>query len=227
VHKISHYVAAATVWSADTRVSGREQLAFKRLLSGVAFVFFANTCNGGDLNPLDDRNAAENAMMTWSDVGAPVGHMLLIRHGTDKCVVRFTTFHRGHNAKPETSFNSGAESFSGEYDWFYAKTPSRRDQEPVYEVGHRTVSLRASAGVGRLSFQTADNEIVCGPLKLAWFYPVRVGFNGRDSARDIGIELAPTRWTTIEKVNFDDPALRWYKQDEARKPMLIPMDNLP
>jgi hypothetical protein len=199
----------------------------ERTVTCIALMTISAACLGEAMNPLDDQNAADNAMMTWSDAGAPVGRMLLIRHGTDQCIVRFTAFHRGHDAKPATSFNSGAESFFAEYDWFQASASANGDHGPVYERGHRSVSLQGSVGVGRLTFQPADNEVRCGPFKLAWFYPVRVGFNGRDSAKDIGIELAPTRWTTIEQVNLEDPALRWYKLDEARKPMLIPIKELP
>jgi hypothetical protein len=191
-----------------------------KIASLIALIFSA-ACLGEGVKPLDDHNAADNAMMTWFDVGSPVGHMLLIRRGADRCVIRFTTFHRGHDAKPETAFNSGAESFFAEYEWYHA------NQGAGYETGHRAVSSQALTGIGRLAFQPGDDEVHCGPFKLVWFYPVRVGFNDRNSVKDIGIELAPTKWTAIEQVNFNDPALRWYTVDESRKPTLIPIERLP
>jgi hypothetical protein len=198
-----------------------------RIVTLIALLTLSVACLGEGVSPLDDRNAAHNAMMTWFDVGSPVGHMLLIRRGADRCVIRFTIFHRGHDAKPETSFNSGAESFFAEYDWYHPTANSDSHQGAGYESGHRAVSRQTSTGVGRLAFQPGDDEIHCGPFKLVWIYPVRVGFNDRDSAKDIGIELAPTKWTVIEQVNFKAPALRWYAVDEARKPTLIPIEQLP
>jgi hypothetical protein len=193
----------------------------------VAFTVFSALCLGGNVDPLDDGNAADNAMITWFDVGAPVGHLLLVRQSANSCVVRFTTFHRGHDSQPSTLFNSGEESFSAEYDWFYLKKSSAESHHPTYDRGHRYLSRRSSFGIGRLAFQRGEQEVECGTFKLAWFYPTRVGFNSLDSATDIGVELAPTRWKTIEQVNFEDPALRWYKLDESRKPILIPTDQLP
>jgi len=199
----------------------------QRMAVTVALMVFSALCLGGNVDPLDDTNAANNAMITWFDVGAPVGHLLLVRQGTDTCVLRFTTFRRGHDSKPSTSFNSGEESFSAEYDWFFPKKSSAEPHHLTYDRGHRNLSRGSSSGIGRLAFQGGDQEVQCGSFKLAWFYPTRVGFNSSDSTKDIGVELAPTRWNTIEQVNFEDPAIRWYKQDESRKPMLIPMDQLP
>lgn len=199
----------------------------RRTVTFIALLILSTNCIGDINNPLDDANAAGNAMATWSDVGAPTGRMLLIRRGTQQCVVRFTAFHRDRDAKPATAFNSGAESFFAEYDWYHAVVVGDDQSIPRYERGHRTVALQALAGIGRLAFQPADNEIHCGSFNLVWFYPVRVGFNGRDSVKDIGVELAPTKWSAIEQVNYKDPALRWFTKDEARKPMLIPVDKLP
>jgi hypothetical protein len=199
----------------------------RRAVTLIALLVFSADCFGDIKTPLDDRNAAGNATATWFDVGAPVGRMLLIRNGPEQCIVRFTAFHRGHDAKPATAFNSGTESFFAEYDWYHPTAIGSDQSSPRYEIGHRTVALQASAGIGRLAFQPADNEVHCGSFNLVWFYPVRVGFNGRDSVKDIGVELAPTKWTAIEQVNYNDPALRWFAEDEARKPMLIPIDQLP
>ena len=213
--------------SSLTLFLGCESRGIQRFISGIGLLLFAFTCIGGELDPLDERNAANNAMMTWFDVGAPAGHTLLIRRGTDRCVVRFTSFRRDHDAKPATSFNSGTDSVFAEYDWFYDRNSDGRENVPRYESGHRSLSLLATIGIGRLAFEAGNNEVICGPFRLVWFYPVRLGFNNRDSVKDIGVELAPTRWTTIEQVNFEDRGLRWYKVDESRKPTLIPMNKLP
>jgi hypothetical protein len=156
---------------------------FKLFSSVMALVIFGAPCFGGEVDPLDDRNAADNAMLTWFDAGAPVGHMLLIRRGADSCVVRFTAFHRDHDAKPPNTFSSGEESFFAEYDWFYPKASAAESGRPDYDTGHRKVSRKPTAGVGRLAFQSGDDEVQCGSFRLAWFYPVRVGFNNRGAKR--------------------------------------------
>ena len=198
-----------------------------RTITLIALLISSADCIGEVNNPLDDRNAANNAMMTWFDVGAPVGHMLLIRRGTERCIVRFTAFHRGHDAKRQTVFSSGEESFYAEYDWYHPTATRGNQSSSVYESGHRGVARKATVGLGRLAFQPANDEVHCGSFKLAWFYPVRVGFNDRNSVKDVGIELAPTKWANTQQVDFNDSALRWYKQDETREPALIPIDKLP
>jgi hypothetical protein len=160
-------------------------------------------------------------MLTNHDVGAPVGHILLIRRGLDSCAVRFTTFHHGHDARPETTFNSGAESFSAEYDWFYRRV------DGLFDTGHRSVSSRALVGLGHFAFQPGHDEVHCGPFRLYWAYPARVGFFGRERSVDIGIELAPTTWTQITQAQFNDSRLHWYRPDDSRQPTLIPLKELP
>jgi hypothetical protein len=44
--------------------------------------------------------------------------------------------------------------------------------------------------------------------------------------RDYGIELAPTPWTDIKELNIKDPRIKWYKYDEKRERVFIPIDKL-
>ena len=209
------------------RAAARVPLGYwATLVLGTSCAMVSPVTIAANLSPLDDQNASANGMLTLADAGAPTGRLLLIRQGSDRCAVRFTDFARGRDAKPATVLDSGAESFSAQYDWFYP----RRDTTGAvsYETGHRKVSSKALVGIGRLAFQLENDVVRCGPFKLLWAYPTRVGFFPSDAMdADVGIELAPTKARSIEEVNFDDAAIRWYRTDQSRKPMLIPLSELP
>lgn len=54
-----------------------------------------------------------------------------------------------------------------------------------------------------------------------------VYYNKHDQPQgDYGIELAPTKWTDISQVDVFDPRLIWYRYDENRKDLNIPVDKL-
>ena len=117
----------------------------------------------------DGRASRDHALVTWSDVGAPLGKVLLIRRGSDLCAVRFTDVRRGNDKKDSTIFDSGEESFYGEYDWHtFDKPPAQAS------TGHRKVSRTSSKGLGRLAFQSGEPYVRCGAFTLRWMYPTRV-----------------------------------------------------
>ena len=167
------------------------------------------------------------AVITWSDAGAPLGRFTLIRKGNDLCALRFTEYHRGGDAKPATVFDSGQESLYAEYDWFYQADHSGNLTKGNVKTGHRKIAMRSVRGIGRLSLSGGVDELKCGPFNLNWSYPPRIGFFGHDDKDgDHGIEIAPTKWTDIKQVNPHDPHLKWYRYDAKRKPIYIPADDL-
>lgn len=175
------------------------------------------------------KRAQEAALITYHNASAPLGRFLLIRNGKDACAVRFTGFHRGHDAKPPTIFNSGEESLYAEYDWFYQGDGSGDFSKPNLKSGHSKLAEKPLLGIGRFSMRfTGSTVVVCGPLKLAWIYPIQVGFHLSNSKKDdVGNELAPTRWKEISEVDSDNPHLNWYRFDENRDFVVIPLDELP
>ena len=175
----------------------------------------------------DASNKRDYAAITWDDAGAPLGRFLLIRKDKRVCAVRFTKAQRGHDAKPATTFNSGEESFSAEYDWYFQEDGSGDFTQPGVLSGHEQLAMKPLKGIGRLAFQTGQIYVECGAFdKLFWRYPTWVTFYGKSSRGDYGIELAPTKWTEIQEVNVHDPRLKWYRYDENRESVDIPLDNL-
>lgn len=162
-------------------------------------------------------------------VRAPIGRFLLMRRGKDLCALRFTEFHRGHDAKPPTLFHSGHESFYAEYDWFYMQNEEGSFTGPKVDSGHRKVDRQPLVGLmwGRLGFQLGTTEVKCGPFYPKWSYPSMINFyEGTDSFFS-GIELAPTKWKEISEVNPRDPRLIWYRYNEEQQHIFIPLEDLP
>jgi hypothetical protein len=62
---------------------------------------------------------------------------------------------------------------------------------------------------------------------LVWEFKRRVCFFPPDKGKgEFGFELAPTPWTEMSQVNVFDLRLKWYKYDENRKRIFIPIDRL-
>jgi hypothetical protein len=65
----------------------------------------------GMAEEIDESKLKTHALVTWYDVGAPLGRFLLIRRkDSNLCAIKFTEYHRGNDAKPPTVFSSGEES---------------------------------------------------------------------------------------------------------------------
>jgi len=173
--------------------------------------------------------AQSHAVIRNFMAAAPLKSFLIIRENENVCAIRFTEFHRGHDAKPRTFFNSGHESLYAEYDW-YSQTEDGKRFEPLKtNSGHRTLDQQPWFGISlHLSFQMGDTFVKCGPFKLPWTYPNNVGFTFPFSRKpDSNIELAPTNWQNISDIDLENKSLRWYRWDETREEMLIPIAELP
>ena len=186
----------------------------------------SQTIVGAD--PLDDKveRLRIHARIDWHQASAPLGRILLIRNANDICAVRFTEFHRGHDAKPPTVFNSGAESLYAEYDWYCQVDGSGDFKKENITRGHGKLVERPLRGIGRLAFQAGKVKVKCGPFKLFWFYPTSISFSSSPSCDDSHVELAPTKWKEIEEVVASDSKLKWYRCDEHRESIYIPIDEL-
>ena len=113
--------------------------------------------------------ARDHARVTPLSVSAPLGRWLLIRTDHSLCAIRFIEFHRGHDAKPATAFNSGEETLiaTGEH--------------VQIDSGHQTVSVGKAkvisleqgpvVGLGRFGFAKGNIGIRCGHASLEWTYP--------------------------------------------------------
>jgi hypothetical protein len=173
-----------------------------------------------------EKRTRTHARVDWHQVGAPFGRFLLIRKGTSTCAVRFTEFHRGNNAKPPTLFSSGDESHHAEYDWYWQADGSGDFRKPNVQSGHAKLIQKPLLGIGSFAFQTGKVHVRCGPFKLLWHYPVAVSFDVRGECSDQRTELAPTALKNIGDITGNNPDTRWYKCDQTRKSLLIPLDEL-
>ena len=90
-----------------------------------------------------------------------------------------------------------------------------------------------------LRFAVVDLETTGGSPKAFWDRKERFWKNivntvlvcacsspGGGRRGDYGIELSPTKWEGIQEVNVHDPRLKWYRYDENRESVDIPLDNL-
>jgi hypothetical protein len=172
-----------------------------------------------------EQSARKNVTVTYMNASSPIGHILLIRNDKDVCAVRFTDFRRGRDAKPPTVFSSGQENLYAEYDWYYQGDGTGDFTTSNVKSGHQRLKQGPMVGIGRLSLQRGTNMMGCGPFNLSWVYPNNVGFHSSSSKRDdIGNELAPTKWKDIHEINVRDPHLKWYRFDEKRDRIIIPVD---
>jgi hypothetical protein len=173
-----------------------------------------------------EQTVDQEAIITWSDAGAPLGKLLLVRHGTEVCALRFTKYHREPSHEPQSTLSSGEDSFFAEYEWFYQGDGSADFSKENVRSGRGKVSQGPLRGIGRLSVQQGDNRVRCGPLTLGWMYPTRIRFYLNGRLEKHAIELAPTRWENIKQVKIAETKLHWYRYDESRKPIFIPTDQL-
>jgi hypothetical protein len=175
-----------------------------------------------------ERDAATTATITSATVAAPLGYVLLARRGADLCALRFTEFHRAHVVGVGALFSSGDETVYGEYDWYHQGDGSGDLTRVNVKSGHRTLKRAPVVGLGRLAFHRGSTVVVCGPFRLLWTYPTRIGFHGSNHPNDDkGNELAPTKRRDVRDIDARDPRLTWYRLDQRRTEAIrIPVDKL-
>jgi hypothetical protein len=152
-------------------------------------------------------------------VRVPLGRILLIRRGSEYGAVKFT------DAWTE---KSGEDKY-GRYESYYQgdKTGDFSKKNVQYREGKLIDPQGIAVGGGHYFSLRGIYNIKCGPIKLGWGYKTFIAFYRRSQKdKDYGIELAPTKWTDISEVNVFDPRLRWYRYDEDRQTIRIPIDQL-
>jgi len=164
--------------------------------------------------------ASTHALASWDGASAPLGRIVLMRRGTNLCAVRFTKFHRGEDTPPGV-LTRGGPSLYAEYDWYDLTGPQ-------VVSGHRKLSNVAGSGIPFLfPIFTGEHFIKCSSFEPLWRYPTVVTLFESNDPHDYGIELAPTAWRDVAEIEMNHPRLSWYRYDEKRKPILIPLGELP
>jgi hypothetical protein len=164
-------------------------------------------------------HASEEVGIGGNAIQMPLGRILLVHKDSQYCAVKFTETWKG---KTESARFTNYESY-------YQGDGSGDFSSKGVQFTKDTLVDRQSV-LGRLypvPFGHRNQEIKCGPIRLFWSGIDWVCFFGlKQKQGDYGIELAPTKWTDISQVNVFDPRLKWYRFDEKRKHVRIPIDQL-
>ncbi len=154
-------------------------------------------------------------------IAVPVGRILLIRKEADYCIVRFTKNwgKTGYDQRVEyESYYLGRKSVNTSGKDVQYRKEEVYYKKPLFSIFGHGVTKGAKVNVR------------CGPIELWWSAgPQRTWlyFNRSDQdQRDYGIELAPTPWETAEEVNLKDPRIKWYRYDEKRTIVIVPLEKL-
>jgi hypothetical protein len=190
-----------------TQIGGREVLAIN---------------NGDIVLPKDNE-------VYIAEVGIvmPLGKILLVRRNSDYCAIKFTKFWLENTSEVGSIFVAAGSDEYAMYESYYQGDKTGDFSKKNVEFKKEKLSSPKPRGIGRLAFSFGDREIKCGTIKLEWFGKGGVYFYREDQKEgDYGIELAPTKWIDIAEVNVYDPRLKWYRYDEKRERVNIPVDQL-
>lgn len=164
---------------------------------------------------------ANDVRIVPNAIGMPLGRILLIRKDNDYCAVKFT----------QNWGKTGYEQHA-EYESYYQgdKTGSLNNKNVKYRKEEVFYKKPIFSIFGHPVSIGEKLDIRCGPIELWWSagpHLTFVYYNRHDqNQRDYGIELAPTKWTDISEVNVFDPRLKWYRYNEIRERVNIPVDHL-
>jgi hypothetical protein len=150
-------------------------------------------------------------------IAIPLGKILLVRKDGDYCAVKFTEFWTGKTK----------EDVYARYESYYQDDKTGDFSNKNAQFKKDRLSFPKPRGIGRLAFSFGKKNIRCGPIKLFWSGKGTVYFHSDGQAQsDYGIELSPTIWSDISEVNIFDPRIKWYKYDEERQRVNIPIEHL-
>lgn len=157
----------------------------------------------------------------------PLEKILLVRKGLEYGAIKFTKVWSENTSEVGSIFVARGSDEYAIYESYYQGDSSGDFSKSNVQFKSDKLSFPKPRGIGRLAFSFGNKEIKCGPIKLEWFGKGSVYFfrEGQKEG-DYGIELAPTKWTDITQVNVFDPRLKWYRYDDKRKRVNIPVDKL-
>ena len=187
------------------------------LLAGI------NIANG-DMGATEGRyikpHETEEVLIAGNALRMSPGRIVLVRYNLQYCAVKFTETWTGKTEHDK--FANYASFYQGDGSGDFLRNNVQLIKERLAE--------RRLIGLGKMfSFPAGPQnlEIKCGPIRLFWSSAGTIYFRGHAKEEmDYGIELAPTKWTSIPDVNVFDPRLKWYRFDGRRKETHIPIDQL-
>ena len=190
-----------------------------KMVAGILIVVLLQITGNGLLVPSNaagDVPSPDDVVAAPTGIGIPLGRFLIVRIGSECCAVKFVRAWNGNNK--EDNYATYQLHRQGDGTGDFSK------QHSEYREGELSFKFR---GIFRLQFQVGDPALRCGSTKILWFGGGAVSFFETGKAQgDYGIELAPTPWTDISQVDIRDSRLKWYRYDENRKTVYIPIDKL-
>ncbi len=189
----------------------------KKLIIVLFYLMFFTQTARGELVTANSILGSNDVGIGTNAVSVPLGRIILIHKGSEYCAVKFNRFWTG---KTEEDRYAEYESYlqgDGTGDFSNKNVKFRKEK----------LSFPKPRGIGRLAFSFGNKEVRCGSIKLFWSSKGWVYFfSSSQNQGDYGIELAPTIWTDISQVNITDPRIKWYRYDEKRDDIVIPIDKL-
>ncbi|MFZ5761514.1 MAG: hypothetical protein ACOY8P_01120 [Thermodesulfobacteriota bacterium] len=147
----------------------------------------------------------------------PTNSILIVRKHDNYCAIKFIKIWK----------ENSTDNFYAEYESYHQVNKSGLFSKNNALHNDGKLSFPAPRGIGRFSFSFGNKEIICGPIKLFWSGDGSVHFYGENQQQgDYGIEIAPTPWSDISQVNISDPRIKWYRYDDKRQRVNIPIDKL-
>lgn len=199
---------------------------FKKILGLVIFCAITSISSNGcaaDMVPNPDAipgyvpPGTDDVHIGPTGIEIPLGRILLIHSNSKYCALKFTKFWTEKEEKQKFAT----------YEVYCQGDGSGDFGSKNVKFSEGKASLLMPRGFGHYMFQPGNPVVKCESLRLRWDYKGFVSFvKGGKPAGDYGIELAPTPWASIEEVNVLDPHLRWYRYDEGRRRVNIPIEQL-
>lgn len=160
-------------------------------------------------------------------IAMPLEKILLARKNSEYCAIKFTKFWSENTSEVGSIFVASGSDEYANYELYYQRDKTGNFSNKNVQFKKDVLSFPKPRGIGRLAFSFGRRDIECGNITLQWSGEGSVHFykRGQDMG-DYGVELSPTKWTDISQVNVFDPRLTWYRYDENRKRVNIPIDKL-
>ncbi len=199
-----------------------------KLIAALIILFWLTPINTSGEQPQQSDQGPKRPIETNEVVidqhliRVPIGEFCLVRKDSEYCAVKFLDVWWTSERPWENEYAIYESYYQGD------KSGDLLKENVQYWKEESGSSKRWGAwwfpGHG---FQLGSSEVRCGPIRLSWSGAGFIYFNKKGQRYgDYGIELAPSKWSDISEVNVFDPRLKWYRYDESRKQINIPIDQL-
>ena len=157
----------------------------------------------------------------------PLGRIMLVRKNQDYCAIKFTKWwSENPSSKPSMFVATGTDEYAV-YESYCLKNKTGGFFENNIQVRKEKLSLTKPRGIGRLAFSFGNSKVECGNIRLGWYGGGLVNYSEEvQNKRNYDTELAPTPWSDVKEVNVLDQRIKWFRYDESRKRVNIPIDNI-